>query len=593
MNNGIYELSDDGKTLLGVKDKKISEAVIPDGVTHIGDKAFDCCLYLQCIDIPNSVTHIGEKAFSGFLALQSIEVAEGNQYFASTDGVLFSKDLTQIYRYPEEKNGSKYTIPDGVTHIGEKAFYGCRDLQCIDIPNSVIHIGNEAFCRCKALQSIEVVEGNQYFASIDGVLFSKDLTQIIRYPQAKYGNQYTIPDSVTHIGDWVFSRCKTLQSIDIPNSMTHIGDWAFSGCEALQSIDIPNSVTHIGNKAFFICEALQNIDIPNSVTHIGDRAFSGCKALQSIEVAESNQYFASTDGVLFSKDLTQIICYPQAKNGNQYTIPNSVTHIGDGAFSECKSLQSIVIPNSVTHIGNEAFCWCKAFQSIDIPNSVTHIGNRAFVLCKSLQSIDIPNSVTHIGNETFNQCWALQSIDVAEGNQYFISIDGVLFNKDLTQIIRYPQAKNGNQYTIPNSVTHIGDEAFSGCKALQSINIPNNVTYIGDWAFSGCNALQSIDIPNSVTHIGDLAFSYCEALQSIDIPNSVTYIGDDTFSRCKALQSIHIRITDIDSCCVNENAFYDIDVDNCILYIPSGTRWAYRHHPVFRNFKNIEIERIK
>ena len=164
----------------------------------------------------------------------------------------------------------------------------------------------------------------------------------------------------------------------------------------------------------------------------------------------------------------------------------------------------------------------------------------------------------------------LQSIDVAEGNQYFTSIDGVLFNKDLTQIIRYPQAKNGNQYTIPNSVTHIGDWAFSECKSLQSIVIPNSVTYIGYEAFSECIALQSIDIPNSVTHI-----------------------GNEAFYRCYALQSIHIRITDIDSCCVKESAFDDIDFDNCILYIPSGTKWAYRHHPVFRNFKNIEIERIK
>lgn len=251
---------------------------------------------------------------------------------------------------------------------------------------------------------------------------------------------------------------------------------------------IPDGVTHIGNEAFWFCRALQSIDIPNSVTHIGDRAFSVCYKLQSIEVAEGNQCFASIDGVLFNKDLTQIIRYPQAKNGNQYTIPNSVTHIGDGAFSECKSLQSIV---------------------------------------------------------------------------------------------------------IPNSVTHIGDRAFEDCEALQSIDIPNSVTHIGDGAFSRCRALQSIDIPNSVTHIGYSAFSDCEALQSIDIPNSVTHIGDYAFSGCKALQSIHIRITDIDSCCVKENAFDDIDFDNCILYIPSGTKWAYRHHPVFRNFKNIEIERIK
>ena len=139
-------------------------------------------------------------------------------------------------------------------------------------------------------------------------------------------------------------------------------------------------------------------------------------------------------------------------------------------------------------------------------------------------------------------------------------------------------------------MTHIGDYSFFSCKNLQSINIPNSVTHIGNYAFFECKALQSIDIPNSLTHIGDWAFSECIALQSIDIPNSVTHIGDRVFAHCSNLTSIHIRITDIDSCCVKENAFDDIDFDNCILYIPSGTKWAYRHHPVFRNFKNIEID---
>lgn len=130
-------------------------------------------------------------------------------------------------------------------------------------------------------------------------------------------------------------------------------------------------------------------------------------------------------------------------------------------------------------------------------------------------------------------------------------------------------------------------------KNISEAVIPDGVTHIGLKAFWFCEALQSIDIPNSVTYIGNCAFYECEALQSIDIPNSVTHIGYEAFYRCEALQSIHIRITDIDSCCVKENAFNDIDFDNCILYIPSGTRWAYRHHPVFRNFKNIEFERIK
>ena len=212
----------------------------------------------------------------------------------------------------------------------------------------------------------------------------------------------------------------------------------------------------------------------------------------------------------------------------------------------------------------------KNISEAVIPDGVTYIEIEAFSGCDALQSIDIPNSVTHIGDGAFIECESLQSIEVEKYNQYFASIDGVLFSKDLTQIICYPQAKNSKQYIIPDSVTYIGDEAFYYSEALQSIDIPDSVTHIGYEAFHGCKALQSINIPNSVTHIGDSAFS-----------------------GCYALQSIHIRITDIDSCCVKESAFNGIDFDNCILYIPSGTRWAYRHHPVFRNFKNIEIERIK
>ncbi|MEE1316700.1 MAG: leucine-rich repeat domain-containing protein [Prevotella sp.] len=176
---------------------------------------------------------------------------------------------------------------------------------------------------------------------------------------------------------------------------------------------------------------------------------------------------------------------------------------------------------------------------------------------KNISEVVIPDGVTHIGKGAFYGCEVLPSID------------------------------------IPNSVTHIGNAAFYECESLRSINIPNSVTYIGNVAFYYCESLQSIDIPNSVTYIGEDVFEECTALQSIDIPNSVTHIGDYAFSGCEALQSIHIRITDIDSCCVKESAFDDIDFDNCILYIPSGTRCTYRHHPVFRRFKNIEIERIK
>ena len=360
-----------------------------------------------------------------------------------------------------------------------------------------------------------------------GVKYSKDWKRLLKAPKSLSG-KYSIRKGVKVIGNWAFKWCNSLTSINIPNSVTTIGHSVFAFCYSLTSINIPNSVTTIRNWGLGACKSLTSITIPNSVVTIIGNPFNEWHG----NLYNESKAFIYEDYVLFNKNKTTLIAY-RAKKTN-YTIPNSVTTIGDWAFADCDSLTSINIPNSVTTIGDWAFAGCDSLTSINIPNSVTTIGKGAFSHCDSLTSITIPSSVITIIGNPFH-FWHGHLYNESEA---FIYEDYVLFNKNKTTLIAY-RAKKSN-YTIPNSVTTIGDWAFVRCDSLTSINIPNSVTTIGKGAFSHCDSLTSINIPNSVTTIGNFAFSHCDSLTSINIPNSVTTIKDEAFRGCENLPS-HIK----------------------------------------------------
>ena len=314
--------------------------------------------------------------------------------------------------------------------------------------------------------------------------------------------------SVTSIGDRAFYDCSSLASIMLPDGVTSIGDWAFYDCSSLTSITLPDGVTSIGDGAFYGCTSLASITIPDSVTEIGDffgSVFEGCTSLASIK------------------------------------IPDSVTSILISTFQNCTSLKSITIPESVTFIGGSTFDGCTSLTSLVIPNSVTSIDDYAFSGCTSLTSITIPDNVTSIGDYVFLGCTSLTAINVATDNKNYVSVNGVLYNKERTTIICYPAGKKDKNYTIIDGVTSIDWEAFSGCTNLTSITIPNSVTEIGYDAFSGCANLTSITIPDSVTSIDNYAFLGCTSLTAINVAtgnknyvsvNGVLYNKDKTELIC-------------------------------------------------------------
>ena len=670
-NYNDYDYDNYGNNPFYYKRSNIKTVIIKNGVTSIGDYTFYYCRSLTNVTIPDSVTSIGYSAFENCTSLTSIEVSYDNENYSSVNGVLFNKDKTELIKYPAGKPNDTYEIPNSVTSIGEEAFRDCTSLTSVTIPSSVTSIGRYAFYYCTSLTSVTI--GNSVTSIGDLAFYNCTSLTNITIPNsvtsigwsAFYNctslTNITIPNSVTSIGWSAFYNCTSLTSVTIPDSVTSIGDGAFEGCSSLTSVTIGNSVTSISGSAFENCKSLTSVTIPNNVTNIGNSAFEDCKSLTSITIPNSvtnigdyafeDCYFTSenfvnnsdvelddsskptivnTDAGGFCIKDNELVNMRPAYAIGEVTIPNSVISFGYSAFDSCESLISVTIPNSVTRIDDRTFSSCtsltsievsgnnKNYSSIDgvlfnkdkswlitypagkadseyaIPNSVTSIGDSAFENCTSLTSVTIPDSVTSIGSGAFENCTSLKSIEVSENNKNYASIDGVLFNKDKSELVTYPAGKTDSEYVIPNSVTSIGYSAFENCTSLTSVTIPgsvtsidysafenctsltsvtipNDVTSIGYGVFQGCTSLTSVTIPNSVTSIDSSAFSSCTSLIGITIPNSVTSIGYGVFQDCTSLSSVTIpnSVTSIGDSAFYNTAYYNDESnwDNGVLYI--------------------------
>ena len=491
--DGVLFNKDGSELIIYPKGNGRSAYTVPDGVTSIGYSAFSGCTSLADITIPDSVTSIGQSAFSGCTSLAEIIIPDSVTEIGpiaflgctSLSKVDLPKKLTTIEAgiFRDCTSLKEIVIPDSVTEIRNNwnydrydgAFSGCTSLSKVKLSKNLTSINSDVFSGCTSLAEIEIPDS---------------VTEI--WGGAFFGctslSKVKLPKTLTGIYSGVFSGCTSLAEITIPDSVTEIGNFAFEGCTSLSKVNLPKKLTTIEIGIFRDCTSLAEIDIPDSVTSIGGAAFSGCTSLTEIDISDS----VTTIGSSAFKGCTSL---------SKVDLPKDLTMIEGYTFSGCSSLESIIIPDGVTAIGtwNEhdisygnTFSGCTSLKEIIIPDSVIKILDHAFSNCISLESITIGSGVESLDDEWIASCRRLENITVSPENKTYSSVDGVLFNKDKSELSAYPIGNRRSSYTIPDGVEKIGKKAFYGCRYIESLTIPVSVAEIEASALGNCYDIRAV-----------------------------------------------------------------------------------------------------
>lgn len=502
---------------------------LPDGITSIGERAFNQCNNLKSVHIPASVTEIGSSAFNYCTTLESIEIS----------GTVKS---IEDYTFNNCTNLKKIVIPDTVEYLGENAFQSCTSLEELTIPNLEIKSWDGS-----------VASGTLYQLFSNGVpetlkkvtLTAATALKAYAFSGCSSIETVVLPDTLTSIGDYAFNGCTNLKSINIPEGITVIATNLFNGCSSLEAITLPSSVEQISTRAFSDCSSLKSINIPNSVHTIGDRAFLGCTGLESITIPESVRNYGA--GMLENCSNLQSITL--AHIGAHDQTSEDMGYFGyifgcasyDYHNGVPQSLKTVIVTHE-TEIFPHAFNGCKYIESITLPDSVTEIGDYAFAGCESLKSMDIPDAVTKISNSTFSGCTSLESVTMHEGIK---TIDQYAF-KDCTGL---------TELVIPNSVDVIGVGALENCMGLKKLTIPyvgllrdgetnsnfGSLFNVTDYSYQYTNSMPAINtvIVTGGQRIADNAFYHCQQITTLHLPASLEFIGENAFYGMEKLQTIN------------------------------------------------------
>lgn len=528
------------------RETAITSLTLPSGTVSIGDSAFYDCKKLVTVNIPNSIKEIAEYAFKGCTSLSSVNFAEGT-HLKMLDSSIFA-GCTSLIEFKLPKSDTAKDLFGSSSAV--KKFTLAKDALLSD----GVLVG------LTSCEEFVVEEGNTSFVAENGVLYNKNKSTLIRYPQSKADTSFAVPEGVTQIGD------SSTQS-------------AFFGASNLTSVSIPASVRTIGAAAFYNCNALTNIDFlaakdgNNFDLSIGEDAF-GYSGLTSIVIPARVAAVGGLSRGTFRNN-TSLTSVTFEKGSRITSIPTE-------AFNFCTALKSIHLPATVTEIERNAFIYCKSLAAVTIEEGgeILKIGNTAFkgtklsvtninALIKNVTEISeyayqettstvdedgtlvIPEGITTIGREAFRKANGIKKIQFPSS---LVSIESYAFS----------ECSNLTEVVIPDGVISIGDSAFRGCASLKKVVVPSSVVDLGNYAFiscfaleeadvacdigyrmfDGCDKLKNLTLGNTVTAIGDYAFNGCDSLERVVLPSSLTNVGEvpaigrEAFRDCKKLESV-------------------------------------------------------
>ena len=401
------------------------------------------------------------------------------------------------------------------------------DVEEINISANIRVIDPDIFRSCEHLKTINTSENNKYFCSVGGVLYSKDLKQLIFYPKGRTDSEFVVPDSVEKIARK-----------------------AFDGAYNLEKIVIGENVTSLVAETIYECPNLTSIILPEKLTSFSSLSAAKCGRLKCVTAHKNSRSFVNFDNGLYNISLTRLIIYPAGNKSDMVSLPDTLEEISGYAFCGNSEISEIIIPESVTAIGCGAFM-NTGITRIYVPDKVSGLGAHAFENCKKLVSAELPDGLTVIEDSLFENCISL--IDVKLGNN--ITEIGCKAFKNATAV---------EELTLPPTVNKIGDEAFAGmkklksiclactekgsvgeaafknCEALEAADIRLGIKTLEDELFCGCLRLKEFNIPDSVTKIDDKSFMGCASLEKIDIPDSVLLIRGKSFSGCSSLKEVNV-----------------------------------------------------